>query len=312
MKRILRKYGIRSLAIALTLLIIGTTNVDAKSSTWEEQKAYWDAMQEMLDSGHDWQEAAQILAGTNNNSDNTQEQEQTSEPTVPAHTHSWTESITTQPTCAANGVKTLICSCGEKKTETLAKVAHSYKQTDATFGNCVEVGTITYTCEVCGDSYKEDTKMGEHVFIASEDSKEATCNEAGLEKEVCQYCGEVKETTSLPLGCEKALKPTVTKEATCTEDGEQTYNCTRCGEVVEKESIPALGHTAEAKIVIAKDATFFTDGTEQHFCARCNEMLKENVLPATGGVYRIVLPVAVGLVVDAVIVVTVIMKKKKS
>ena len=68
------------------------------------------------------------------------------------HEHTYTSVVTKQPTCKATGVRTYTCTtCGAKKTETIKKLAHSYKQyvTPATTS---ADGSITKKCTACGYS----------------------------------------------------------------------------------------------------------------------------------------------------------------
>ncbi len=68
------------------------------------------------------------------------------------HEHTYTSVVTKRPTCTATGVRTYTCTtCGAKKTETIKKLAHSYKQyvTPATTS---ADGSITKKCTACGYS----------------------------------------------------------------------------------------------------------------------------------------------------------------
>ena len=68
------------------------------------------------------------------------------------HEHTYTSVVTKRPTCTATGVRTYTCTtCGAKKTETINKLAHSYKQyvTPATTS---ADGSITKKCTACGYS----------------------------------------------------------------------------------------------------------------------------------------------------------------
>ena len=68
------------------------------------------------------------------------------------HEHTYTSVVTKQPTCTATGVRTYKCTtCGAKKTETIKKLAHSYKQyvTPATTS---ADGSINKKCTACGYS----------------------------------------------------------------------------------------------------------------------------------------------------------------
>ncbi len=74
----------------------------------------------------------------------------TEEPTEPLHEHTYTESITTEATCEADGVKTFTCQCGDSYTEAITATGHIYENyvsnNDATY---TADGTETATC-VCG------------------------------------------------------------------------------------------------------------------------------------------------------------------
>ncbi|MCM1181302.1 MAG: leucine-rich repeat protein [Clostridium sp.] len=71
------------------------------------------------------------------------------------HTHSYTSTITKQPTCTAAGTKTFRCSCGNSYTESIAAKGHSYanKKVEPTM---TEKGYTLHTCSSCGNSYKDN------------------------------------------------------------------------------------------------------------------------------------------------------------
>jgi len=67
-----------------------------------------------------------------------------------AHTHSYTEKITKNPTCTESGTKTFTCSCGTSYTETVSATGHSYGAWTVTKNATVsEEGTETRTCLKC-------------------------------------------------------------------------------------------------------------------------------------------------------------------
>mgnify|MGYP004655863007 CR=1 FL=1 len=72
--------------------------------------------------------------------------------------HSWDNGRVTKPaTCTATGVKTYACTvCRETKTETIAKIAHSYKTT-TTKATTSKNGSIVTKCTVCGSVSKNTT-----------------------------------------------------------------------------------------------------------------------------------------------------------
>lgn len=66
------------------------------------------------------------------------------------HKHNYTCAVTRQPTCSASGIKTYTCTtCGDEWTESISKLAHTYKQslTPAAIG---KNGKIVKKCSACG------------------------------------------------------------------------------------------------------------------------------------------------------------------
>lgn len=94
------------------------------------------------------------------------------------HTHSYTSSVTTQPTCTSTGVKTFTCSCGASYTETIAKTSHnSNTKIPAVAPTCRETGlTEGKKCSVCGT-----------VTVAQQIIDKVDCvNNDG--DDMCDYC----------------------------------------------------------------------------------------------------------------------------
>ena len=66
------------------------------------------------------------------------------------HKHNYTCAVTRQPTCSALGIKTYTCTtCGDEWTESISKLAHTYKQslTPAAIG---KNGKLVKKCSACG------------------------------------------------------------------------------------------------------------------------------------------------------------------
>ena len=95
------------------------------------------------------------------------------------HTHNYMETITKEATCTEEGEKSLVCECGDAKTEVIPSKGHSY---------------IDGVCAECGDA---DTNTEAHTHSYTETiTKEATCTEEGERALVCE-CGDTK-TESIP------------------------------------------------------------------------------------------------------------------
>lgn len=146
---------------------------------------------------------------------------------------------------------------------------------------CTEQGYTTYTCDKCGDSYKDDyVDATGHSWDDGVVTKEPTEEAEGVKTYTCEGCGDTK-TESIP-----ALEPTepeepsvpstpvkpiwqswleklfgdwwgdeeeecdheydsVITEPTCEEKGYTTHTCTKCGDTYKDSYIDALGHQYE-------------------------------------------------------------------
>ena len=68
------------------------------------------------------------------------------------HVHSYSESVTTAPSCTTEGVKTFACSCGSSYTEAIPATGHVWS--DYAYNNDATTesdGTKTRYCTVCGE-----------------------------------------------------------------------------------------------------------------------------------------------------------------
>ena len=76
-------------------------------------------------------------------------------PTPTPHEHSF-QLVSDTATCAADGVKTFQCACGETQTEASpATGQHSWQPTEHLDAQVGVDGYDVYTCSVCGQTYKE-------------------------------------------------------------------------------------------------------------------------------------------------------------
>ena len=74
-------------------------------------------------------------------------------------------------------------------TYTSATGEHSYGLTATTDATCIDVGTATYTCSVCGDTYTEETDAAlGHDYVAT--VTDPTCVDEGYTTYVCSRCDD--------------------------------------------------------------------------------------------------------------------------
>ena len=199
---------------------------------------------------------------------------------IPEHKHSYTESVTKQPTCTAVGVKTFKCSCGHTYTEDIAKVDHTYK-TAVTAPTCTEKGYTTYTCSVCKTSYKADyTNAAGHNYKESV-TKNPTCTAEGTKQFKCDACGDSYNESIAKI--DHAYSASSKVDPTCTKGGYTIYKCGSCGTTKQGDETPAVGH--KNTDVVTKP-TCTEKGYTTHTCKVCGATSKDSETPATGHDYK--------------------------
>ena len=188
--------------------------------------------------------------------------------------HKWNEGEDQAADCVnPAGAKYTCTVCGATKVDPyegeLAKPAEGHKyEKVVTPATCKEGGYTTYTCSVCGDSYKDDeTPVDENAHEAkiAKVLKEATCTTKGIAKYTCAICGKDLgyKTTETSHEWEEVERV----EATCGKDGKVSYVCTKC-EDTKEETISATGeHDLEE---VFRDATCTEPAMVGKACKNCD------------------------------------------
>lgn len=193
------------------------------------------------------------------------------------HTHDWGEgTVTVQPTCTAQGLKTFECSCGQVRTEPIQATGHTWvKEGEPVAPTCSMEGYTLYKCSVCGET-KQDDKVGTvgHDFQPSADkSIPATCTAAGVNVYECSYCGTFYEQT-VPATGHKWDEGTVVAP-TCTRDGYTAFTCTECGYSENRNIVPATG-THQWEVTEVVEPNCIAGGYTLETCAACGETRQTN------------------------------------
>ena len=132
---------------------------------------------------------------------------------------------------------------------------------------CKEEGSVTYTCENCGETETVSTKKTKHDY-REEQRKNATCTENGYSISVCQTCNDKKKEEIPATG---HVKRTLNKKnSTCKAEGYtgDTY-CRTCNTLLEEGKVlPKLEHQWNDGTV-TKRATYETAGELIYRCRKC-------------------------------------------
>lgn len=191
--------------------------------------------------------------------------------------------VTVQPTETTTGTKLYTCfTCGETREETLGTLAHTHSYTSSvtTDPTCTEQGVETYTCS-CGDSYTKDISATGHSMGEWTEQSPATCTTDGTAVRTCSKCGTGETKTLIATGHTLGTT-TVTTAPTCISEGVGTATCTSCNQTVTV-TIPATGeHDWDSGTVTTQPSETET-GIKTYTCqtAGCGATYTE-VIPATG------------------------------
>ena len=126
--------------------------------------------------------------------------------------------------------------------ETPTEHKHSYTSTVTKQPTCAEAGEKTYTCS-CGHQYKDVISKTGHTSGGWEVKENATCQKEGTEVKKCTSCGKEMETRAIAKTGHTSSDWIVTKEATETAEGTKVKTCTTCGATLETASIAKVAHT---------------------------------------------------------------------
>ncbi|MBQ3499469.1 MAG: peptidoglycan DD-metalloendopeptidase family protein [Clostridia bacterium] len=181
-----------------------------------------------------------------------------------AHTHSYTSSVTKQPTCTEKGIRKYTCSsCGDTYTEDIAALGHNHIGS-VTEPTCTEQGFTTYTCSRCDNSYNTSfTDPLNHPTSSWYTAINPTASSDGLAEKRCDHCGKVLEqfiipslvpdyVTGVSLSSEKEtvkVGSTFTLKATVTPDTAKNKN------VIWSSRNPEIATVVNGKVTAVKPGT---------------------------------------------------------
>lgn len=222
------------------------------------------------------------------------------------HTHAWDSgTITTEPTCTAQGERTYHCTyeengiCTATKTEAVKKLGHRYILTKRDKPTCESDGILYGKCSRCSKTItQQDTKNpalghdwkdnGDGTATCSREScgkkhthdldsgtttVEPTCTATGEKEYCCTYINcPYKKTETLKATNHKNKETKNYKKPTCQEEGYTgDVYCTDCGiKLSSGKSTKKYDHDWDGGKV-TKEATCKEEGTKTYTCENCGE-----------------------------------------
>ena len=169
---------------------------------------------------------------------------------IPAHPHSFTYAVTTNPTTTTTGVLTGSCSCGVTDVVTMPVITETnYTSVVTTEPTHAAKGVRTYTWITANAAYGTVTFTADipatgHSFAYAVTTK-PTATTTGILTGTCS-CGAT-DVVTMPVITETDYSSVVTAEPTHVEKGVRTYTWVTAnaayGAVTFTAEIPATGHS---------------------------------------------------------------------
>ena len=170
------------------------------------------------------------------------------------HKHEYTDEVVA-PTCTEKGYTKHTCECGDtyNDSEVDAK-GHSYGEWVVVKEATEEAaGSKERACSVCGNKETETIAKLDHTHKYTDVVTEPTCTEQGFTTHTCE-CGDVKVDSYVDAKGHSYGNWNIIKEATVTEEGSREGSCTACSEkIVEVIPFVEIPGLYRLQLVTGKD-----------------------------------------------------------
>ncbi len=180
--------------------------------------------------------------------------------------HNWTLLDSVPPTCLTLGYDRYLCvDCGKiEKRDYEAALGHAYQSIVIRDATCEAPGKVLEICERCGDVKETTTLKGEHTYSTT--VVPATCTSPGYTLRECAVCGErhiTDITAALPHNYVDKTTP-----ATCEGGGKTIHICEGCGSSFVTDYTDPLGHSWDEGTEVT-GSTCTGEGLIEYRCVRC-------------------------------------------
>ncbi len=194
--------------------------------------------------------------------------------------HNWVLLDSIDPTCLTLGYDRWLCiECGQiEKRDYEAALGHAYQSSVIREATCEVPGKTLDICQRCGDTKETTIPQGEHEFSTS--SVAATCTSPGYTLRECSVCGERHMEGITPALAHNYVSKTT--PATCEGGGRTLHLCEGCGSSFITDYTSPLGHSWDEGTEIT-GATCTGEGMTEFTCVRCGATRLEGD-PAAGHV----------------------------
>lgn len=173
---------------------------------------------------------------------------------------------TVAPTCMALGYDRLMCTeCGKMvKANYKDSLGHAYQSVVVREATCETPGKTMDICERCGNVKESIIPQTEHEYETQ--VLPATCTSPGYTLNECAVCGDRHITDLTPALSHAYAAKTI--PAGCETGGKTIHTCDGCGSTFVTDYTEPLGHSWDEGKEIT-DATCTGQGMTEYTCVRC-------------------------------------------
>lgn len=186
--------------------------------------------------------------------------------------HSWDEGkVTAEPGCLTVGTKEYTCTkCGEKKTEVLKALGHSYtvETEDKKAPTCTEEGYQVFKCERCDATWQKPLDKLSHDWKLTSENK-ATCSSEGNRIYTCTICKDTKNEIIPKDSNAHSYEWKTDWNPTCGKAGQRHQVCKDCKATGTTEPIKATGQHRLGAWRTTRAATALVTGIQERTCSVC-------------------------------------------
>ena len=207
--------------------------------------------------------------------------------------------VTTEPTCAAEGVKSATCkndNCGHVITEAIPALKHTFGVINATLPNygadfvteatCQSPKLYNWTCTVCKVAvfsiYINDNTLGDHAYDDGVITTEPTCTTEGVKTFTCQTpnCGHTK-TEAVAMVAHDLVHHEAVADTCVTVGSIEYWQCSVCNKIFSdadakveiKDTVDDqyAGHDHKLNTTYARKADCLLYGYDYYECTVCGD-----------------------------------------
>ena len=198
------------------------------------------------------------------------------ETVIPAFGHDWSYStITSEPTCTEQGIRTYICQHNSEhtKTESIPATGHNWNTATYAWSDDHSACVATRVCR------NNPLHIETATASVTASTQAAGCTTTGKTAYTANFsedwCAAQTAEVVLPATGHNWSDWTVTKPATETETGIESRTCATCGETETRE-IPVLTHVHNLSAVPAQSPTCEDAGhTAYWICSSCGRWFSD-------------------------------------